>query len=78
MIATRAYDEVADFLAKIDPQQIIAFRPSEQAQMRVEDLLYREKNAALTIEEKSELDHYMTIEHLMRLAKAKAHQIISA
>lgn len=76
MIATRAYDEIADFLAKIDPRQIIEFRPSEQAQLRVEDLLYRERNSNLSTEERSELDHYMTIEHLMRLAKAKAHKIL--
>ncbi|MEM9848277.1 MAG: hypothetical protein AAF847_10335 [Bacteroidota bacterium] len=76
MIATRAYDEIADFLAKIDPRQIIEFRPSEQAQLRVEDLLYRERNSNLSTEERSELDHYITIEHLMRLAKAKAHKIL--
>ncbi|MEM0992533.1 MAG: hypothetical protein AAGI49_05820 [Bacteroidota bacterium] len=76
MIATRAYNEIADFLAKIDPRQIIEFRPSEQAQLRVEDLLYRERNSNLSTEERSELDHYMTIEHLMRLAKAKAHKIL--
>ena len=41
-------------------------------QERVSDLVLREKNTNLTADEKSELDNYMVIEHLMRMAKARA------
>ena len=47
-------------------------KKSDNVENRVSDLIYREKNTGLSIDEKSELDHYMQIEHLMRLAKAKA------
>jgi hypothetical protein len=72
----KAYDEVIDFIAASSPENVIAFRPSEEAKARVADLILREKTEGLSDEEKSELDHYMQIEHLMRLAKARAHEYL--
>ncbi len=70
MNTIKAYEEVVDFIAAgTTPQNVIDFRPSEAAQERVTDLLSREKDGELSATEKSELDHYMQLEHLMRLAK---------
>ena len=78
MSAVRAYEEIVDFIAAgSSPQNVVAFRPSEATKERVADLLYREKTDGLTAEEKSELDNYMQLEHLMRLAKARARKYIS-
>lgn len=55
---------------------MIEFKPSETARQRVWDLMERQKAAALPADEKSELDHYLEIEHLMRLAKARARQLL--
>ena len=63
--------EIVEFIASSSPQNVIAFRPSEEAQARVTDLIFREKTEGLLEEERSELDHHMQIEHLMRLAKAR-------
>jgi hypothetical protein len=40
-------------------------------------LIDREKESVLTAEEKSELDHFMELEHILRMAKATARQILS-
>lgn len=73
----KAYEEVIDFIAAgTTPQNVIAFRPSAAAQERVADLLSREKEGQLSAEEKSELDHYLQLEHLMRLAKARARDFL--
>jgi uncharacterized protein YnzC (UPF0291/DUF896 family) len=37
-------------------------------------LIAREKEGTLTEEEKSELEHYAQVEHLMRLVKAQARK----
>ena len=42
------------------------------------DLIHREKTDGLSPEETSELDHYMQIEHLMRLAKARAKKHLAS
>ena len=78
MVATTVYDEVIDFIAGTSPEKVIAFRPSAKMQERVSTLLFKEKNASLTKAEKNELDNYLVIEHLMRMAKARAFQIKSA
>jgi hypothetical protein len=78
MAATKAYEEVIDFIAGGNtPEAVAAFRPSDAAHARVSDLLAREKADGLNSEEKSELDHYLQLEHLMRLAKARARQFLA-
>lgn len=69
----RAYEEIIDFLAAgISPRSLIDFRPSEAVRSRLADLIERQKDSGLTAEESSELQHYLQLEHLMRLAKARA------
>jgi hypothetical protein len=76
---TRAYEEIIEFIAAgTTPQSLINFQPSEVAKERVADLIFREKTEALTAEEKAELDQYLMLEHLLRLAKARAYQYIAA
>jgi hypothetical protein len=43
----------------------------------VADLVRREKTEGLSADESSELDHYLQLEHIMRLAKARAKKHIS-
>ncbi|MDX6444104.1 MAG: hypothetical protein QOH71_1178 [Blastocatellia bacterium] len=78
MQSSKAYDEVIEFIAASSPQNVIAFRPSDEAKSRVADLIRRDKTEGLPDDEKSELDHYLQIEHLMRLAKARAHHYLGA
>lgn len=78
MNALRAYDEVIDFIAEANPEKVLAFHPSEATQERVTDLVYREKTTGLSAEEKIELDRYQWLEHIMRMAKARAHQILKS
>ena len=75
MRPVRAYAELVDFIAaNTAPAKLIAFRPSEATRRRVADLVHREKTQQLSRDESSELDHFVEIEHLMRLAKARARQ----
>ena len=70
---TRAYEEIIDFIvAGTTPSRVIAFQPSEEVKVRVADLLSREKTTGLSPDESSELNQYLQLEHLMRLAKARA------
>ena len=78
MTTAKAYEEVVEFIAAgTNPGSVIAFHPSETAKRRVADLLLKEKTSAFSSDEKSELDHYMQLEHLMRLAKARARSLCS-
>ena len=74
MQTLKAYEEVVDFIASTNPGKILAFRPSEETKQRVSDLIYKEKTDGLSDEEKSELDYYMQLEHLMRMVKIRARR----
>lgn len=74
MSTVRAYEEIIEFIAAgTSPNSVIAYQPSQSAKDRVADLISREKIDGLTPDEKTELDHYLQIEHIMRLAKARAY-----
>lgn len=73
-----AYLEFIDFIAAgTTPEEIIAFRPSPMAQERVERLITREKENQLSPDEQTELDHFFQLEHILRVAKARAEQILA-
>ena len=74
----KAYTEIVEFIAAgTTPQGVAAFSASAETKEYVADLILREKSDDLSSSEASELDHFMKIEHLMRLAKARAQKIVS-
>lgn len=78
MNVNRAYEEVIELIAAgSTPSKVISFRPSATAKARVADLVAREKTVGLTADETSELEHYLQLEHIMRLAKARAKKYVS-
>jgi hypothetical protein len=54
------------------PEQILAIRPSPEFQTRVSDLLAQSKAGTLTAKGEAELERYLTLEHLVRMAKTHA------
>jgi hypothetical protein len=73
----KAYEEVAEFIARRGPREVAEFKPSPGARNRVSELLQREKTAGLDPEDRRELDHYENLELLMNLAKAHARQLLA-
>jgi hypothetical protein len=73
----RAYEEVAEFIARRGPREVADFRPSPEVHQHVVELLRSEKTTGLTAEERRELDHYENLELLMNLAKARARQLLA-
>jgi hypothetical protein len=69
----RAYDELVDFIAGgATPAMVASFSASQRTRDLVADLLQREKAVGLSEEDTAELEHYMHLEHVTRLAKARA------
>jgi chemotaxis signal transduction protein len=72
------YDELAVFLASLSPRKVLAYKASPKAQERVNILLEKNKTAGLTVDENAEMERFMTVEHIVRLAKAKAMQALNS
>lgn len=57
----RAYDEIVDFIAAgTTPNDLVCFQVSAATRDKAERLLAKEKDAGLSTEEASELDHYLS------------------
>lgn len=71
----RVYDEVIEFIAAgSTPEQVIAFAPSESTREQVASLIQRQKTTGLDADETAELDQFLQLEHVLRMAKARARQ----
>lgn len=71
------YDQIAEMLARLEPAKIMALRATDEMQSRLELLIEKSKEGELLKREKDELDHYIVLERLMRLAKIRAHHHLS-
>ena len=56
------------------PEEVLALRPTPTLQDRIEQLLDKNRNSGLSGDEQKEWARYEYIEHLIRLAKARAIQ----
>ena len=77
MQPNKAYDEGIEFIAFSSPQNVIDFAPSEEAKARIADLIFREKTEGLSDDEETEPDLCLQIEHLLRVAKVRAHHYLA-
>lgn len=73
----KAYDERVDFIAATSPAAVIGFRPSEATSNRVAVLIEQDKSQELSADEAAELERYMQLEHILRLAKARAREHVA-
>ena len=75
----KAYEEIVEFIARgTTPDNLATFTLSDAAKERVGELIQRHKNGGLDVDEAAELEHFLQLEHLMRLVKARAHRHLVA
>jgi hypothetical protein len=72
------YDQIAELLSGLDPAKVVALKPTEEIQKRFETLVEKKHNQTLDEMEKDELDHFVVLERLMRLAKIRAQNRLAA
>jgi len=69
------YEELIDFIAKgATARDVAEFTPSEAAKERVADLIHRRKTVGISEEEAEELRSFLELEHILRMAKARARE----
>ncbi|MEN0047981.1 MAG: hypothetical protein AAF806_13050 [Bacteroidota bacterium] len=78
MLTTSATTEIVNFIAEENPDRVLAFKASTTTKKRVFELIERSKSGHLNEKDQAELDHYFLLEHLMRLAKIRAYQILNS
>jgi len=67
--------DLLETLARLpSPQEVLALRPAANLQNRIEELLAKSQAGGLSTDEQREWNRYEYIEHIVRLAKARAIQ----
>ena len=74
MVVYNAFDQIAELIAELNPVKVMALKANEELQNRFENLVEKSKESSLTLQEKDELDHYVVLERLIRLAKIRSHE----
>ncbi|MGH7492768.1 MAG: hypothetical protein ACREOO_10275 [bacterium] len=74
--AQAGYDSAAEVLETLaglpTPEEILALRPSQALQARIDTLLEKNRTETLSPAEEQEWEQYQYLERLVRMAKAKA------
>lgn len=78
MVQSSAFTEIVELIASANPAIIAGYTPSKKTIDRVQDLLLKQSAGDLTDEEASELQHFLFLENMVGLAKARAYQLLKA
>jgi hypothetical protein len=66
-------NDVLEALARLpSPEEVLALRLSPALQSRIEALLQKNRSSGLSPDERRDWEQYQYVEHLVRLAKARA------
>ena len=79
MVKHRSVDDIVAFISSFPgPREVLAFKPSPESQQRLTYLLDQQNGRDLTQEEHRELDCYMLVEHIMRMARYSAKKRLAS
>ena len=74
MVIYNLFDQMADLIAHLPAKTIMGLKPNQELTDRFENLVQKAKNQEITTDEKDELDNFVVLERLIRLAKIRATQ----
>ncbi|MEZ4888931.1 MAG: hypothetical protein R3E32_29665 [Chitinophagales bacterium] len=66
------YDQIAEVIALLEPKKILALKASKEVQDRFDLLMEKSRGPGISKQEYDELNHFIVLERLLRLAKIKA------
>ena len=67
-----AFEQIANLMAQLPPEALLQVKASSEMQTRFERLMGQQRVGSLSQEETDELNHFIVLERLVRLAKIKA------
>jgi hypothetical protein len=77
MTVTEAFGDVATHLAQLAPDKIATLKASPQLSARLEALISRKKDGAITLDETTELEQFLALDLFISLAKARARLLLA-
>ena len=78
MVRSEAFTEIVELIASANPEHIVHYSPGPATLKRVQYLVLKKSEETLTPDEEAELQHYLFLENMIGLAKARAYQLLKA
>ena len=75
---TSVFDEISTFIAGMNPEKVVNFKPSSTHQQRLDFLLDKQQETFLSADEKSEVEQYLIVNRIVGLAKARAIHLLNS
>jgi|GEM_PF-1815858 len=72
------YDEIAEFMASLSAEKVLAYHVSKQMTYRLSELLEKQQTSELSEGERREVEHHLVINNIISLAKARAKRILAS
>ena len=76
MIISEVFGDIAEVIARLNPQQIVNLKAPKGISERVEELVSRKKGGIISIDESVELERFLALDLFISLTKARARKII--
>ncbi len=72
-----AQDQIASFIAEGNSERVLAFKFAPSIQKQIEILVQKKKDGIITLEQKEDLERFLSYDLLIGLAKARAFQMVN-
>lgn len=73
------FAEILDFMVSApSPEEIVAFKPSPQMEARLAELMAKNKQDALSDDERHELEAFLQLNHFVNMLKIRARRKLAA
>ncbi len=77
MTVTEAFGDVAEMIAQMNPEKVVALKASRQMSEQVEKLVVLKKEGTITLEQSTELERFLALDLFISLAKARARTLMA-
>ncbi len=72
----KPFAELIEFIVdNVSPEKMLSFRASEDSHDRFYELVEKEKTGTISENERREIDQFLILEHIVRMAKARVKSL---
>jgi len=76
MSITEVFSDIAEVIARMNPQEVVGLKAPQLMSDRVELLINKKKDGVISLEEASELERFLALDLFFSLTKARARMLL--
>ncbi len=76
MSITEVFSDIAEVIARMNPQEVVGLKAPQLMSDRVELLINKKKEGVISLEEASELERFLALDLFISLTKARARMLL--